>query len=657
MAKKNDTISSTEKLLDLIRGRKTADSASSAAAVPKPRKRRLLSGRAAKPGRPTIPGRPGSPARAERPAKPGRSAGRISAAIQKAKRPRSFLPKVLSAQKTTIGVSVGYQDVKLVKVGQGPEKSRVLLNYSVVPFPPQLTTESAQFPLFLKRVLAQFCGDEKEPEIWSAISSAKVEMRYLRIPKVPRKQIANTVYWTFKRDVSFDEQADIFDFVLLGDAIEEGIRKTEVMAYTAPRAEVNQLRESFEKSGYPLTGITIVPFLLQNLLRNRWLEVGAKNVCALYIGRDWSRIDIFSNGNLVLSRGIKAGMRSMIESIRQHIVDDPDAETGEPETDAGPEADEARRIFFSFIHDSQFQEGPPEHRFSEHDILRMLLPALDRLIRQVERTLEHYALKFDSTGIDRVFISGPINTQQVMVEHIGRQLDLAIDVFDPMGGDSPISGDIAAPETRAEREAFLPAVGLALSSGEQTPNFIFTYRDKDQSAKNHQTNQSLLAVLIAVMAACGAVYFWQYEQIDKKEATASALRRELDAFTPRVNQDLIGKLLEGAKKRQQALKSLGTRYKPVAVVNEVSRLTPGNIRLLSITIDKVAAEESSSPRRLLRIEGVIFGDRLTFESALAEYLVKLETSPLLKNFAIQKRAFAYVEDKEVLRFTAQMEIG
>ncbi|MGD8366431.1 MAG: pilus assembly protein PilM [Desulfobacterales bacterium] len=554
-------------------------------------------------------------------------------------------------------MSVGYQDVKLVKVGQGPEKSRVLLNYKIVPFPAQLTTESAQFPLFLKRVLAQFCGDETEPEIWSAISSAKVEMRYLRIPKVPRKQIANTVYWTFKRDVTFDEQENIFDFVLLGDAIEEGIRKTEVMAYTAPRAEVNQLRESFEKSGYPLSGITIVPFLLQNLLRNRWLEVKAKNVCALYIGRDWSRIDIFSNGNLVLSRGVKAGMRSMIESIRQHITEDPEDESGSLETDTGPEADEARRIFFSFINDSQFQEGPPTGHFSDQDILRMLSPALERLIRQVERTLEHYAMKFDSSGIDSIFISGPINTQQLMVDQIGRQLDLAIDVFDPMGSDSPISGDIAPPETRAEREAFLPAVGLALSSGEQTPNFIFTYRDKDRTAKSQRLNQSLFAVLLAIMTACAALYFWQYEQVDKKEAKVFALQRELDAFTPRIDQDLIGKLLERVKKRQQALKEIGTRYKPVAVINEVSRLTPGHIRLLSITIDRVPAEESSNPRRLLRIEGVIFGDRLTFESALAEYLVKLETSPLLKNFAIQKRAFAYVEDKEVLRFTAQMEIG
>jgi Tfp pilus assembly PilM family ATPase len=655
LAKKNDTISSTEKLLDLIRGRKTVDSGSSPAAVSKPVNRKTPPGRPAKPGRFSKPGRPSKP---EKSLRPGRPSKIVSTAVQKAKRPRSILPNVLAIrQKTTIGVSVGYQDVKLVKVGQGPEKSRVLLNYKIVPFPAQLTTESAQFPLFLKRVLAQFCGDETEPEIWSAISSAKVEMRYLRIPKVPRKQIANTVYWTFKRDVTFDEQENIFDFVLLGDAIEEGIRKTEVMAYTAPRAEVNQLRESFEKSGYPLSGITIVPFLLQNLLRNRWLEVKAKNVCALYIGRDWSRIDIFSNGNLVLSRGVKAGMRSMIESIRQHITEDPEDESGSLETDTGPEADEARRIFFSFINDSQFQEGPPTGHFSDQDILRMLSPALERLIRQVERTLEHYAMKFDSSGIDSIFISGPINTQQLMVDQIGRQLDLAIDVFDPMGSDSPISGDIAPPETRAEREAFLPAVGLALSSGEQTPNFIFTYRDKDRTAKSQRLNQSLFAVLLAIMTACAALYFWQYEQVDKKEAKVFALQRELDAFTPRIDQDLIGKLLERVKKRQQALKEIGTRYKPVAVINEVSRLTPGHIRLLSITIDRVPAEESSNPRRLLRIEGVIFGDRLTFESALAEYLVKLETSPLLKNFAIQKRAFAYVEDKEVLRFTAQMEIG
>ncbi len=644
MAKKNDTISSTEKLLDLIRGKKASGPARpSAAAAPRPR---------AKPGKP--PKKSAAPPR------------KVSGAEKKPKTARPVVPRFISLpQKTTVGVSVGYQDVKLVKVGQGAEKSRVLLRYTAVPFPPQLTTESPQFPMFLKRVLAQFCGDAKNAEIWSAISSAKVEMRYLRIPKVPRKQIANTVYWTFKRDVAFDERQEIFDFVLLGEAIEEGIRKTEVMAYTAPKDEVNRLRGHFSKAGFPLSGITIVPFLLQNLLKSGWFEAGGENVCALYIGRDWSRIDIFSSGNLVLSRGIKAGMQSMVESIRQHIAQEPEPE--EPVEETGPvlesqeaaslpEADEARRIFFGFLQDSQFREEPPAHRLSETEILRLIRPALERLIGQVERTLEHYILKFDSKGVDRLFISGPVNTQQLMVDHIGEQLGLRVDIFDPMGSKSPFSGNITPPETRAEREAFLPATGLALSKSEQTPNFIFTYREKNRAAKSQRLNSSLFAVLLTIMVGCGAFYFWQSEQIDQKETTAWALRRELDAFAPRVNQDLIGTLLEKVKKRQQALKDVGTRYKAVAVINEVSRLTPDNIRLLNLGID-FAPTAQGKPKRVLKLEGVIFGDRLTFESTLAEYLVKLEGSPLLNDFTIEKRAFSYVDENEVLRFTAQMEVG
>jgi Tfp pilus assembly PilM family ATPase len=564
-------------------------------------------------------------------------------------------------------VSIGYQDVKLVKVGAGPDKSRVLLNYRVVPFPSQLTTDSEQFPLFIKRMLTQFCGDEKDPEIWSAISSAKVEMRYLRIPKVPRKQIANTVYWTFKRDVSFDERESIFDFFLLGDAIEEGVRKTEVMAYTAPRAEVNQLRENFAKSGYPLTGITIVPFLLQNLLKARWFDTGAKNVCALYIGRDWSRIDVFSSGNLVLSRGVKAGMKSMVEAIRQHLAEEPESvlpaseeenfpEVESPESTHLPEEEEARRVFYNFIRDSQFVEEPPRHSYSESDILHMILPALERLIRQVERTLEHYTLKFESAGIDRIFLSGPINTQPVLVNYFSEQLGTDLDVFDPMGTQSSLSGDISPPETRAQREAFLPAVGMALSSTDKTPNFIFTYKDKERTTKSERLNQSLFATLLVVMVACGAVFFWLSDEIDKKETTAHTLQRELDAFTPQVNQDLITKFLARVKKRQQALKKVGTRYKAVAVINEISRLTPDHIRLLSVTIDSQTPDKGQT-RRTLHVEGVIFGDRLTFESALAEYLVKLEGSILLNNFTIQKRAFAYVDESEVLRFSAQMEVG
>jgi hypothetical protein len=361
-------------------------------------------------------------------------------------------------------------------------------------------------------------------------------------------------------------------------------------------------------------------------------------------------------------------MQSMIESLRQQISgEEPPHQRGDEEEtfpaeppaadlSALPEADEARRIFFGFIQHPQFVETPPAHEFTESDIFEMILPALERLIRQVERTLEHYALKFENASVERIYLSGPVNTQQLMVDHIGEQLGTEIDVFDPMGEASPLSDNIRPPESRYKREAFLPAVGLGLSDGEQTPNFIRTYRDKQKAAKNRQLNSLLFVVLLTVMIACGAVYFWQSEQIDEKEMKVFALQRELDGFAPRVDRDLIALLLQKVEKGQESMKGVGHRYKPVAVINEISRLTPPHVRLLSLSLDTKPAAGSASPR-VVRIEGVVFGDRLTYESLLAEFLVKLQTSPLLDKFSIQQRTFAFVEEKEVLRFTAQMEMG
>lgn len=91
------------------------------------------------------------------------------------------------------------------------------------------------------------------------------------------------------------------------------------MAYTAVRTEINELKDLFNKAGFPLSGISIVPFAFQSLLRTGRIDSQQMHVASLYIGRDWSRIDIFSEGNLMLSRGIKAGVKTMLEALRTEI--------------------------------------------------------------------------------------------------------------------------------------------------------------------------------------------------------------------------------------------------------------------------------------------------------------------------------------------------
>jgi len=222
-------------------------------------------------------------------------------------------------KRETIGVDIHYDDLKLVKIQQSSDKDLELLDYVTVPFEPDMSPSSSRFAQFLKQTLSNFCGATKNPQIWSIFSSARVEAHYLRIPQTKKADTAAAVFWAYRKKSTFEEKEKIFDFDILGEVIEQGVPKIEVLAYTAPEHEIIELKNRFSNAGYPLTGISIAPFALQNLFKTGWIQTKEPNVSSLYIGRSWSRIDIFSGGDLVLSRGIKAGMKSMIESIRAEI--------------------------------------------------------------------------------------------------------------------------------------------------------------------------------------------------------------------------------------------------------------------------------------------------------------------------------------------------
>ena len=620
---RTDTISSTEKLLDLIRGKQPVEDPPAPAEPPPAPEVTGLSTRFGQ--------------------------------LLKIRRP------------ATIGVSLGYTDLKLAKIQQSSSTSQELVDYRSIAYTPGLTTQHPDFPAFLKRSLSDFTRDTKFPEIWSSISSARVELRFLKIPKVPRRQIANTVFWTFKKEVSFTEQEAVFYFDFLGETLEDGVPKFEVLAYTAPRQEVEDLKQVFSRSGFSLAGISIVPFLLQNLLRNEWIPIESENVCSLYIGRDWSRIDIFSNRNLVLSRGIKAGMNSMVETIRQHIFEDAiiekdeegitetDQEAARPDSSDPDGLEEARRIFFGFIHHPALAELSPKRMYSDNDIYQMVLPALQRLIRQVDRTLRHFSLKFDSVGVENVSISGPINGQMLLVNTISQFLNINLDVFDPMGAGAALAENISPPPSITERESYLPAVGLALSRNDRTPNFLYTYKDKGKVETARRISSGIYFTLLLASAVCLAIFIWQTTILDQKTIELESLIRELDSTNPLVTETMISELQVQVKSRQAKLRQVAKRYQGMTVITEITRLTPTDIRLLTMDIRLEAGAKSEQPSKLI-LEGVVFGDRRAPESALAEYLVKLEKSPIFSSFSIKRRAFVEIEDKEVLRFTAHLRI-
>jgi len=629
---KHDEISSTEKLLDLIRGKRNAK---------------------AKPPRQT------------------RSKGPSASFFS--------LRKIFSFQKAIIiGADIGSDELKLLKVRQISDQKPEVLDYRIIPLESHIFSDKRQLSNMLHTEMKRFCGaSKKNVRIWSVISTSGFQPRYLRIPKVSKKQTPDAVYWAYKKNTSFEEKGMIFDFQVLGDITENGVRKTEVIAYAVSEEEVEQVRSLFSKSAFPLKGISAYPFFFQNLFRTQCAHTASHHMCNLYLGKTGSRIDIFSpKGYLILSRSIKAGMDSMIEAIKDHPDAKPASFAHAPDIynlnlyeiadkKAVSSTDQAEQIFFSLFGNTALREK--RGLLSEADIFQMILPALKRLTRQLEITIEHYASNFYHKPVERLYISGEIGTSSRFTDYIGSRLKIPTAAIDPFDMEisvfrPPHPARRVPPEKKSERLAFAPAAGMSLSDDSVTPNFIFTHKAKQKFARIRRIQQIIYACFFLIAMGCVGIYYHQGYLASEKRATLAQLRQEMRQYTPRVNQNLILQKVSKIKRAKKKLKAYGKKYLSVAAISELSVLTPSGIRLTHMTLslgklDKAGGEGGEElVSRTVALKGIILGEPMALESTLAGYLAGLKKSPLFNNPAIKNSVIALFQDQKVLRFDVELDL-
>ena len=595
---------------------------------------------------------------------------------------KSFVRRSISFKKNiAVGVDIGYDDLKLVKVQRVSDRSYEMLEYARIPFDPEVPRENPEFHQFLRPTLAEFCGPHRNADIWCTISSARVETRHFRIPKVAARQIPNAIYWTYQREAAFEEDEKVFDFEILGETQEEQSVKMDVLAYTVPLDEVVALKEMFAKAGFPLSGISIVPFAFQTLLRTRRVEASDRFVASLYIGRDWSRIDIFSGGNLTLSRGIKAGVRSMMEGLKKEIestsrglslVKSPSKDVGRiraVKKKLKLDLEVAQKYFFGYIHESTAVDAAGKKLgINENKVFQMIQPALERLVRQVERTIRHYALNYENARIGKIYISSGVTPHQRILSYIGEELGMPTEVLNPFQASSNFLPQVPIPDSVSEQSSFAPAMGMALANNSRTPNFLFTYKDKRKAVRNQRINRGVFATFLLLMACVVGLSFWQERIIRDKEDQKQQLTQHLERYNLRVDKNLILKLVEQIRQKNRSDQAIGKKYLNLAVISEVVDLTPPNVRLLNISTrlgplpakqqpqkGKKKQKAEGSPKILI-LEGIVQGDRLMLESALAGYLLELKNSPLFDQPNISSKSFEFLGNNEVLRFKAQLSL-
>jgi hypothetical protein len=291
---------------------------------------------------------------------------------------------------------------------------------------------------------------------------------------------------------------------------------------------------------------------------------------------------------------------------------------------------------------------------------RLSIPAIDRLIKQVERTIAHFSLHFKSSGISDILISGKMTSNAAIIAHIGSQLGVPVNVLNPFPHPHAFTHSLTIPDLPAEKESYVPAVGIGLSSNELTPNFLFTYRHREKRNRARQLRIGISAASIGFLALLLCGFLWQERHLSTRAAEVNRLIQKRDAFNVPLTQDLVMALYAKVNQKRTLIARLSQRYYSSAVVAEVVHLTPASIQLIALHADMDAPlpnPKKPKTESSMLIEGVVTGDKIRFETELASFMLTIDDSPLFNKPVVKSKRLQFLDNRQVLRFSIQFELA
>ncbi len=564
----------------------------------------------------------------------------------------SFAANLFDKKTFVVGVDIGKDFICLVKTNKA---NNAFLDHKIIKYSQNLSTDSAEFKSLLKSSLIPFCGAVNRCEIWTKISAGEVNVYFLKVPRAPKKQMDNVVYWTAKKEGFLDESRLIFDFEIQEHVQEGDKSKQSVMVYTAPKAEVEKIRGIFSDIGVPLAGITTVPFAMQNLFRSDWMPASEEIFASLFIGENYSRIDVYDKENLVMTRGIKTGSSSsMAEAIVSSVME----KTGGLRL----EKDEAKKILFSITPDSEkLKTADGKKEFKKEEILEMISPVWERLARQVDLTLKTSSI--GGKRVEKIYVLSAVSMDKSILSYMSNQLSTVTEFFDPFRQKKISATEQAL--NAFDRILLSPALGLSLSCNSYTPNLIYTYAEKNKELASQKVGKIAFWSFVASLIICiGAL---AYEGLRYKELVRQGekFKQELALFKPLLTQEAVLKASEDVRQQRSLARQYVQKYLFYAALGEISHITPQNVRLLNCKFTRGSVAQSTDASGQVKqevadnilVEGLVFGERSTLDSLLGQYVVTLGNSPIFDSVNIQKQEIIKFNNNEVMHFTLNAKIG
>lgn len=558
---------------------------------------------------------------------------------RKVRRPRRTLAERLGLARlgkgSVLGVDIREDCLAVVKMGRS-EAGRVQ-DAVRFPYAPGAGPGTPAFPAFLGACLRRFNGALSSCELWTVLRSGDFDLMPVLIPRVPARKIEETAYWKLQKERKFSDAEHVLDLRVQGQVSDKGLDKIEVLTCLARAEEVQALARVFAEAGLTLAGITAIPGALQNVLRASSAYLTEDLTATIHVDASFSCITITAGRRILFSRTIKSGANSMAEALMEHWAGRPGS---------GPmDLQAARCLMSSRLLDLPLADGVADLPVSADQVFEIVSPALERLARQAERTLDYF-LANQGTRVERLVLAGPLFASPRVRGFVAGQLGLAEEIFDPLAS----RGDLTRFGLEGEQDRMDQALAasLGLSDSGSTLNLLVNYRRRAENRRRARLNDAVVAAAAVLVAAAAGFYLWTESQAASGRQEYQHLEAQAAAFNPRLDQARLLALAGEVGRQRADIRESGERLEALAILSELAGLMPGNVRVLNLTLDLGRMADAKAPAgapaaaaapapvkagagnpaRLLVLDAVILGDPGEFDRTLSRFLISLDASPL-----------------------------
>jgi type IV pilus assembly protein PilM len=504
---------------------------------------------------------------------------------------------MLKRTQTSIGLDIGTHSIKVVEL-RHTRKTLFLINFAAKELPPEARGEKRSESAIAEKIKELFHENNIKPQkVTIGVSGAQVAIRRISLPPMPKGEVKEAVRWEARKFISFPPERAILDFQLLGEVVEEGARKLDLIVAVAEGEFIEDQLAVIKAAGFDALGINTIPHALWHCMQ--MIPGAREGVTALIdIGAAKTSINIVKDNRLQLAREIPTAGNAFTDAIEE-------AATLEGVTLGFEEAEKIKEEYG--IPKQEDYERAKGH-VPLHKISFVMRPVLERLLDEIRRSFEFHKSRFEEE-VGRIFISGGGARLKGLKEYMAGQLGTRVELLTPLEGMPP---------------SFAIATGLAMGRAKELNLLPQEY---GLTPKVLLQRYSLVAIACLVLFVLSGVYL-------KLDATSNKHRRELRLKEARLaslqptHMRLVQ--LEEAKKRLDQYKALFPKRALEQsqwreILKEISHIIPQKTTLTHLFLStKDTAIE-------LRIKGVAFGQDSRIVGSILEIMQGLERSPFFSD--------------------------